>query len=515
MPKKNVTKSVVAHQAITTNVAARLVGMLFGFAFQVLVVKILVPGEFAIYALSFAALTIGAEVLSFGVGDTLIRFVPCYMVNGDLRGLKLLAERMIALRVASLFIVAMLLIVSVQFATPLLPSNFTLTTIFIFAVWLATSILYVDAFHLAQSLMAQRDAAMVTVSEAAIRFSAVCGFYLLRQSVDAELVIFISAATSTLSLVWLTYRLWGALKPPSGLAHENSVGRTFSFALGRYASATAWMISSPSVVRLVAAPGLSVLSLSAFSFVQGLYLSIQRAFPGLILLQSMEPILLAKLAQGARYEKILSSIAVVFKLELFFASSVFIASSLAGPAIITLLARPEYAPYWYILPILGIIQALNAAYRILEVVASAVAKQTIFFWLWPIGVISTACIYFTVHTWGIWAVLAFPLLEVTLRVSSLMIFFRRDGMQTALDIGRSTIMILSAAMIVAAAYFFVEHGQASLMGSLLIATIGIVAFLLVVCATRPLRPLEHQLVLAAIPQNWKAVRLFAGAITRH
>ena len=40
------------------------------------------------------------------------------------------------------------------------------------------------------------------------------------------------------------------------------------------------------------------------------------------------------------------------------------------------------------------------------------------------------------------------------------------------------------------------------------------AFVLVVSASRPLRPLEHQLVLAMIPQEWRAVRMFADAITR-
>ena len=504
-------------RAITVNMAARLAAMFFGFVFQVLVVKILVPSQFAAYALFFAALTIGAEVLSFGVGNTLIRFVPWYMTRGSLRALKLFAEHMIALRIASLFIVIILLLLSVRFATFLLPSDLAPGTLYVFAVWLATSILYLDAFALAQSLMAQRNAAIVTISEAATRSAAVFALYLLH-SVNAESVICINAATTTLALIWLTYLLWRDFKLPSGGAQENWVGESaLSFALGRYASRSAWLISSWPVVRLVAATGLDVLSLAAFSFVQGLYASIQRAFPGLILLEAMEPILLTKLAQGVRYEKILSSIAVVFKLELVFASTVFIASALAGTTIITLLARPEYAPYWYILPILGIIHALYAAYRILEVVSSAVAKQKIFFWLWPIGLVSTICVYYTVRTWGMWAVLSFPLLDVTLRVGLLVAFFRRDGVQIALDTWACTTIILSAAMVVAAAYYFVGLGETTIVGNLLIATVGILVFMLMVCAAKPLRPLEQQLLLTMVPRDWrdwKVLRMFAETITR-
>ena len=73
-------------------------------------------------------------------------------------------------------------------------------------------------------------------------------------------------------------------------------------------------------------------------------------------------------------------------------------------------------------------------------------------------------------------------------------------------------MVLSAAMIVVVASYFVGRGEVS---DVLVATVAIIVFILAVCAARPLRPLEHQLILAMIPQDWKVVRVFADAITRH
>ena len=160
-------------RAITVNMAARLAAMFFGFVFQVLVVKILVPSQFAAYALFFAALTIGAEVLSFGVGNTLIRFCPLVHDRGSLRALKLFVSSHDCSKDRFTIHCDHMLLLSVRFATFLLPSDLAPGTLYVFAVWLATSILYLDAFALAQSLMAQRNAAIVTISEAATRSAAV------------------------------------------------------------------------------------------------------------------------------------------------------------------------------------------------------------------------------------------------------------------------------------------------------------------------------------------------------
>jgi O-antigen/teichoic acid export membrane protein len=511
--KRDNSRNLHSQRRITINFAARLMGSFFGFCFQVSVVKLLVPSQFAIYAVALGALTIGGQLFSLGIGETLMRFVPWGVARGDVYGLKQLARCMIALRAISLFIILAVLTFGLMFAPAFLPTGFAPATLAIFAVWLVSWVLYSnDANGLAQSLMLQREAAIVTISEPATRLAALYVLYSLGQSVDARSVIWISALTCTFSLMCLSYLVWRNLDLPSGPAQELSVGNPLSFALGRYMSSTTALVASPSAVRLVAASGLDVLPLAAFSFVQSLYASLQRAFPGLILIQSVEPILLTRLAEGVRYEKILSSIAVIFKLELFLVLTIFIASALAGPTIITLLARPEYAPYWYILLVMGVIQVINAAYRILEVVSSAVAKQAIFFWVWPIGLLSTSCIYFTVHTWGIWAVLFFPLLEGALRLGAVMAFFRRDGMQIALDIRHSMIMIVSAGIVVVTA-FLLRPDAATAIGDLLAATGGIVVFTLLVCFARPIRPLEHQLILKMIPKNWKAIRMFADAIT--
>jgi O-antigen/teichoic acid export membrane protein len=510
--KRENSRHLHSQQALAINFAARLVSMLFGFGFQVSVVKILVPSQFAVYALALAAIVVGGQLFSFGVGETLVRFVPWGIARGDVHGLKRLTRCMIALRFTSILIILAALTFGLMFAQVFLPPGFAPATLCILAMWLVTSVLYANAFELAQSLMLQREVAIVIISETVIRLAALYVLY-LHQSVDAQSVIGIHASTCTFSLMWLSYLVWRNVNLPLGPAQEVSMGNPLSFALGRYMSSMTALVASPSVVRLVAASGLDVLPLAGFSFVQGLYASLQRAFPGLILLQSMEPILLRRLAEGVRYEKILSAIAVIFKLQLFFILTIFIASALAGPTIITLLARPEYASYWYILPVLGVTQAINTAYRILEVVSSAVAKTSIFLWIWPIGVLSTLCIYFTVHTWGIWAALFFPLLEGALRIGSLMVFFRRDGMQVALDVSRSVIMIVSAGIAVITVSLL-RPGAATAVGDLLAATGGIVVFLLLVCIARPLRPLEDQLILKMIPQEWQAIRIFADAITR-
>ena len=78
---------------------------------------------------------------------------------------------------------------------------------------------------------------------------------------------------------------------------QTNLSQATSFAAANYASTIGWLVSSPATVRIIAASGLNVLALAAFSFAQGLYISLQRALPGLLILPSLEPIIMAQASE--------------------------------------------------------------------------------------------------------------------------------------------------------------------------------------------------------------------------
>src|SRR5262249_20577513 len=149
--------------------------------------------------------------------------------------------------------------------------------------------------------------------------------------------------------------------------------------------------------------------------------------------------------------------------------------------------------------ILAMTETMNGAYRVLELIATAVARQNVFVWLWPIGALSLLGIYFTVQRWGIESVLAFLILEGVLRLTVLMIFFRQHGAQAALDGRRSTIIVLIASVAVLVGSAFVGHGQTLVIGDILVAAVSMLVFVLIVWAVKPIRPLEYEVLELMVP----------------
>ena len=68
-------------RALHAHAAFRLLSLLLGFGFQIVVVKVLSPEHYVTYAVLLATLTVGERLLSFGIGRTVLRFVPALVVR--------------------------------------------------------------------------------------------------------------------------------------------------------------------------------------------------------------------------------------------------------------------------------------------------------------------------------------------------------------------------------------------------------------------------------------------------
>jgi O-antigen/teichoic acid export membrane protein len=522
--RRDIYEGSTVKRALHAHFILKFVNLILGLLFQVLVVKILSPEEFATYAVLLAAMMAGERALSFGIDRTILRFLPALSVQGELGQIVSLGKRLALIRLGALAIFILVLSFVARFSTNLLPVEVSTSTLVAFAIWFIGYTLYTDADALAQSLIEHVNSTTIAAIEVLGRFSAVAWLGLYLHDASAHSVITVCAITMITAALSLTLRL---LKPLSALLRSMgskveapperraNVSQAITFAVANYASTISWLISSPATVRIIAASALNVLMLAAFSFAQGLYISFQRALPGLFILPSLEPILMARASSGQGHEKTYTIFSVIFKAELICIMAALIATTIAGKDIIQVLSKPAYDAYYYILPVLILNLTFGTAYRILEIIAIINFKQRIFFLFWPLGLTSTLAMYLTVGAWGLWSVLIFPTIENLLTIGILLFAFRRQEAWRALDPLRSISLSLGSGLIVAA--LFVAQHVVSVHYAhqgIFLAAAGIMLLILFIFLLRPFRHTELETILTAMPSSRNFVRRFVLAISR-
>jgi O-antigen/teichoic acid export membrane protein len=501
------------------HVIARFVNLIVAFGFQILVVKTLPVGQYATYAVLLAALMFGQTILTFGIGRTLYRFVPDLTLRGERRALCALWLRLGIARGAALA----LFLTGIEGGALdwFSPDGLTTTTRAAFVVWFAATSLFGDADALAQAWVAHARLAIATTLETVIRFIAVVTLFAMGFAASAELVVMISAATALLALLVIItllmpvgIELWrsvSASKTPTPVDVDDAP----RFAANMYVATLAWVGSSPAVVRLVAASGLHALPLAAFSFAQGLLGSLQRGLPGTLVLPALEPMVMANAARGVPPEEIVATLSLVYKLDILCCLALAVATSVAGGPIIRLLATPAYAEYSYVLPVLAGMMIFDTTQRIFEIIGNLHLKQRVFLMLWPLGLTSAAAIYGTVEQFGIWSVLAFPLIESVARLGILLVVYRREMAGLALDFER-TAQFLAVSLVVIMAGLATKEipGFASDRVALAVACGSVVAMISAIVLLHPLRSDERKVALSMIPKNWSGARRVIFWLTR-
>ena len=161
-------------EALQAHTLFRFITLLLAVGFQIIVVKVLTPGSYAAYAILLATLLVGERLLSFGIGRTVLRFVPALVLKQDRSGIKVLALRLGLLRVGGL-ILFLLALTSSRLLIRITPSELTTRTLVAFGVWFVAYTLLTDANAVAQSLIAHRAAALAAAADAFCRTASLTG----------------------------------------------------------------------------------------------------------------------------------------------------------------------------------------------------------------------------------------------------------------------------------------------------------------------------------------------------
>jgi len=504
--------------AVQTYTWFKLVNFGLAFAFQVLVVKTLQPGQYATYAVLLAFLTTGERLLSFGLDRATMKFVPTLAQRRDSKRLRGAIARICAMRLATLFVFAAICILMLENSDRFLPV-IDRGTVVAFVFWFVSFTLMTDADAFAQSWLAHSDSAVASFLEVCARTLAIIAVASLSVSaVSARTIVIISATTSTLSLIYLLTRLsrFRSILGSAAGVDTSSADARFDprgipwFAVGNYASTIVYLVSSPPMIRIAASAGLGVVSLAAFSFIQTLATSAQRLLPGLLVLPLLEPIIMSGILVRGKGEGIISGLSLLFKLEILCVLCGIIIATIAGEDLIIALSRPDYANYSDVLIVMLIYVAFATAYRLLEMIINTNSKQTIFLVVWPISCISIITTYVFVHRFGLIAVLLIPTLEIALRVMLLATAFRQYGTFRVFDPLRTLPLMLLAAVIAIAGRTALRllGADRSMLLDFAMAAVVALLFLGGAWICKILRPSEYEVLGAVFPERLRPIFSF-------
>lgn len=503
------------HRALQIHYSFKFTNLVLGFAFQILVVKTLSPNDYATYAFFLALLLTMERVFSLGIDRTLLRYVPAYSADGNFASLRILLRKAAIARVASIAVaVSLVYLMAVYGGGGVLPDESPLA-LYSFCIWYIGYAVMTDLEMLAQSWVLHATTAVAGTLDVLARSASVLCLVVLEYKISGVTIIVISAITTSLASVFVLARMVWLRSQISHLVIERdkepshpAVRGAPVFALSVYASNLGWLMTSPSVIRILAKGGLDVVAFSAFSFAQALCVSIQRSFPGPMVLPSLEPIF----ARFATSPNLMSElVAMIFKFELICFASFSIVTVLAGEQLIAIISRPEYGQYYYLFPAIMFVLLLQTIYRVGELVASLQLTHVVFLFLWPVSILGTASLYFTVEKWGVVAILLIPVLESLVRIAIVMHYNRHSVGWRAIDPVRSLQVCLSASVVIVIALLvrkaFPEFQIALAMGSLLV-------FFGSLFVARPFRKEELQCLALAVPSSPRALTRSIARLAR-
>ncbi|MGO4574236.1 hypothetical protein [Microvirga sp. 2TAF3] len=504
---------------LTTSAITRLGVLILGLAFQVLLAKIMLPQEYAIFALALAGSSLFISIASLGISRAISRFLPELIVKGNKGTLRHAIGRAAVYRLASVFAVAGVTWFILGFY-PLTSGLLHEPSRIIIIFWFVSLLLQLEAEAVALALMEHDLWSVASLLEILVRLC-VTLFISVTRGLDASDVIFIWLLTSGTLVVGTLFvilarrhRYWMMNVANSGAHAVPSFNPRVqhAFALGIYVSSCAWMATSPAALRLVSAASLPVIPLAAISFVQGLISSVQRGLPVHLMAPTLEPLLISKSATSGKISDALHILSLLAKAEtvlILFGIAIItpIASVMLG-----IIARPEFAAYGYVIPIL-MAQALGASYyRVLEIVAGMALRHRTFTLVAPLGLICLLLVFLTTPYLGLTAVLLWPSFEVTFRLLIIRMALRSNGAEQALDTGRlaplvaATVALLVLGHLVAAEFNF---GTAARFATSVATGFGFALLLFII---RPIRSEEYVLTASTFPRANRTVLKVLNAL---
>ncbi|MBM6582057.1 hypothetical protein ILT44_17795 [Microvirga sp. BT689] len=494
-------------QRITIAAAARIGVLLVGLCFQILLARMMLPEEYAKYAVALAGASLFCSVADLGVTRVISRFLPLIMLEGSRRTLREAIVRYVVFRFGGILTVTtgvgLLLWVS--------PFGWTLDRIYsdkLVFVWFILLFFQSDMQSIARSLMEDTSWAVFSLIEIFAR-AAVIAFLGKAGILDAEAVIETWALTSLslivgMATVFLLRRHHYELAKVVPSDGETNLGLLpsvqLSFALGTYLSSISYLATSPAAVRLASAPSLAPVPLAAVSFIQSLINSVHSALPVHLVGVPLEPALISKISKSGEISVAQDILGVLLKAETIIILFGMVISVPLAPMLLRLISREEFSSYGYIIPIILLQFLGKSCYRIMEIMAGITLRHRIFAATLPLGVACLTVVFMTTPKLGLFAVLFWPIVEVLIRIGLLRMSLGQHGSKRILDTARLGPLFAVAGGLIVLCEIADTGFDLGAIGRVLASIAAGTVYVLLLLILRPVRKDEYKFIVGAVPK---------------
>ncbi len=413
--------------------SGRVVTLVLLICFQILVVRLLPPAEFATYALVFALATLMQTVVSFGIPRVISRYIGQAGWGIEKPVLRSLFMQLLGVRIAgtaTILIIAFLCAHALGLTGRLSPLLMVSGGFFILA-----GVVQIDTDNAAQSLALQKMSRSCAVGESAARLALVATLAAAGRIDGASAILTVSLLTMALTTARLIYGVLHALSGNSTEGATKALDRleVRQTALGGYASTLAWFASSPAVVRLIGGATLSLLSFAGFAFVQGLVVSLQRYTPGAMLFPFIEPTVMRDYGRTGDKASMENALSLISKIDMILIGAAIVGTLVAARPLVEVMTGGKYGAMAYAIPWLLLYVATIPVYKSFEIVAVLVGATSTLAATFAISVVWGILTYSLALNYGLPALLIGPLADALMRISYLFIMLKRHGVHRAAD----------------------------------------------------------------------------------
>ena len=490
--------------SFTRFLSGRLVGLLILLGIQVAVVRLLTPGQYALYALVMAFASLLQTLTSFGLPRVAARFVSGAGETLSRRWAKRLALGLLGARVVGCALalgVSTPIFVALNAPWPLLWAG---------AAYSLASTMQMDADGLTLALGLQVASRRAAVGEPLTRVALILAWAAAGAGRTAVVILWIGAASALAAsslLILAVLKTLSKADDPACAARAPDWSEIRAVAVGGYGGTLSWLILSPAVIRLIAGRVLPTEVFAGFSFVQTLVVSAQRYAPSFILFPLVEPAALADAARTGRPDRLRAALRLLVKSDAVAVGAAIAGLSVAGAPILLLLTKGRYGEAAAFLPwlLLGIVA--NASHRSYEVAAIAAGASAVLTRSLGLTALWFAAMVSTAPALGVWPLLLCPLGDALTRLWLVGRTLARAGMPDLVDLKRLGAVGASAGLASLAALAMARLMRAGPLESVGVGAAASAGFLAVMAVVQPFGSQDVELLGAAAP--WLLKRLHA------
>ena len=444
-----------------------------------LLVRSMTVGDYARYTAYSGLLIVLMTLSNLGIERVVPRYLPELRNAGAEDELCLTSRFLTIVRASLLFLVLILLLLGYGYVAKWF--NLAVDTK---AKW--AFVLYAFSFGMSmyfartlQALMLQKEAAIGVAFEWFLKLAVLSVLLFCSGRISLHAAILLQGGTAAVGAIYMFCKLQLHLGRPRKVAkseillNRKQVVRT---GLENYFWVLSGMYTGPPVVKLISSSLFSPALTAALGFAYAVTGVVQRYMPSVLLLNIIEPAIMAKFSGNRDFRLLNHYISIVFKFNLFVLLPVAIWFPVNGAPLVELVTKGKYPESVWMISALLIVLILQSHTMMMQLTCNAVEKSNILLQsnIWAMVLLPVAAV--AIYIYGLPGLFLSLLAIMIFRNLYCVKMLRRNGYCYRLDFKRIINIIFSAASSVFVAWLIVGNRQDGLIGAAAGLIITIVCF---------------------------------------